>query len=51
MVIYKIFKQIVKSGKTVLMVTHDRQLLPMFDHIYLLVDGMIKKEAKRGVNA
>ncbi len=49
MVIYKIFKQIVKSGKTVLMVTHDRHLLPLFDHIYLLVDGVIKKEAKRGV--
>lgn len=47
-VIYKIFKQIVKSGKTVVMVTHDKQLLPLFDHLFLLVDGVIRKEAKRG---
>ncbi len=48
MVIFKIFRQIVNSGKTVVMVTHDRQLLPFFDHIFLLVDGVIRKEAKRG---
>jgi putative ABC transport system ATP-binding protein len=46
-VIFKIFKQIVKSGKTVVMVTHDKQLLPLFDHLFLLVDGVIRKEAKR----
>jgi putative ABC transport system ATP-binding protein len=51
MVIFKIFRQIVKTGKTVVMVTHDRQLLPLFDHIFLLVDGVIRKEAKRGKNA
>jgi putative ABC transport system ATP-binding protein len=48
MVIFKIFKQIVKTGKTVVMVTHDQQLLPLFDHLFLLVDGVIRKEAKRG---
>jgi putative ABC transport system ATP-binding protein len=47
LVIFKIFKQIVKSGKTVVMVTHDKQLLPLFDHLFLLVDGVIRKEAKR----
>lgn len=51
MVIFKIFRQIVKTGKTVVMVTHDRQLLPLFDHIFLLMDGEIRKEAKRGKNA
>ncbi|PKO05273.1 MAG: ABC transporter ATP-binding protein [Chloroflexi bacterium HGW-Chloroflexi-3] len=51
MVIFKIFKQIVKSGKTVVMVTHDQQLLPLFDHLFLLVDGVIRKEAKRGKHA
>jgi putative ABC transport system ATP-binding protein len=50
-VIFKIFKQIVKSGKTVVMVTHDKQLLPLFDHLFLLVDGVIRKEAKRGKHA
>lgn len=48
LVIFKIFKQIVKTGKTVVMVTHDQQLLPLFDHLFLLVDGVIRKEAKRG---
>ncbi|MBW6472128.1 MAG: ABC transporter ATP-binding protein [Anaerolineaceae bacterium] len=51
LVIFKIFKQIVKSGKTVVMVTHDQQLLPLFDHLFLLVDGVIRKEAKRGKHA
>lgn len=51
LVIFKIFKQIVKSGKTVVMVTHDKQLLPLFDHLFLLVDGVIRKEAKRGKRA
>lgn len=46
-VIFKIFRQIINTGKTVLVVTHDKQLLPFFDHIFLLVDGVIKKEAKR----
>jgi len=48
LVIFKIFKQIVKTGKTVVMVTHDQHLLPLFDHLFLLVDGEIRKEAKRG---
>lgn len=50
-IIFRIFKQIVKSGKTVIMVTHEKQLLPLFDHLFLLVDGCIKKEAKRNQDA
>jgi putative ABC transport system ATP-binding protein len=46
-IIFRIFKQIVKSGKTVIMATHEKQLLPLFDHLFLLVDGSIKNEAKR----
>ena len=46
-IIFKIFTNIVKTGKTVLVVTHDKQLLPFFDHLFLLVDGKIVKEAKR----
>jgi putative ABC transport system ATP-binding protein len=49
-IIFRIFKQIVKSGKTVVMVTHEKQLLPLFDHLFLLVDGRINKEAKRETN-
>jgi putative ABC transport system ATP-binding protein len=46
-IIFRIFKEIVKSGKTVIVVTHEKQLLPLFDHLFLLVDGRIKKEALR----
>ncbi|HSM23493.1 MAG TPA: ABC transporter ATP-binding protein [Anaerolineaceae bacterium] len=49
-IIFKIFKQLVKAGKTVIMVTHEKQLLPLFDHLFLLVDGVVKKEAKRKNN-
>lgn len=50
-IIFRIFKQIVKSGKTVIMATHEKQLLPLFDHLFLLVDGSIKNEAKRKQHA
>lgn len=50
-IIFRIFKQIVKSGKTVIMATHEKQLLPLFDHLFLLVDGCIKNEAKRKQHA
>jgi len=46
-IIFKIFRSIVESGKTVLIVTHDRQLLHFFDHLFLLADGKIVKEARR----
>lgn len=50
-IIFRIFKQIVKSGKTVIMATHEKQSLPLFDHLFLLVDGCIKNEAKRKQHA
>lgn len=46
-IIFRIFRQIVTSGKTVIMATHEKQLLPLFDHLFLLVDGCIKNEARR----
>lgn len=46
-IIFRIFRQLVKAGKTVVMVTHEKQLLPLFDHLFLLVDGVVKQEAKR----
>lgn len=46
-IIFRIFRLLVKAGKTVIMVTHEKQLLPLFDHLFLLVDGVVKQEAKR----
>ncbi len=46
--IFSIFKNIVANGKTVIMVTHDQSLAPLFDQILVLTDGMIKQEYKRG---
>lgn len=46
-VIFSIFKTIVSGGKTVVMVTHDNQLAPRFDHLIYLEDGVITKEKKR----
>lgn len=46
-VILSIFERLVREGKTVIMVTHDKSLAARFDHLLMLEDGKIIRE-KRG---
>ena len=48
-VILQIFTRLVKSGKTMIMVTHDVSLIQQFDRVLYLNDGIIIKEENRGV--
>jgi putative ABC transport system ATP-binding protein len=49
-VIFQIFQDLVNRGKTVVMVTHDHNLVSRFDHLLFLEDGEVIKEKKRGKN-
>ena len=49
-VIFRIFQDLAHRGKTVVMVTHDHNLISRFDHLLFLEDGEIIKEKKRGKN-
>ena len=46
-IIYKIFRSIVTNGKTVIMVTHDKTLARLFDHILVLESGIITHQYRR----
>ncbi len=46
-IIFKIFRSIVSSGKTVVMVTHDKTLASLFDHILVLEGGLITHQYRR----
>ena len=46
-VILQIFLQLVKSGRTLVMVTHDTSLIHQFDRVLYLSDGHIIKETVR----
>lgn len=49
-VILNIFEDLVKQGKTIIMVTHDKKLQSRFDHLVLITDGLITGEKKRRQN-
>jgi putative ABC transport system ATP-binding protein len=46
-IIFNIFRSIVSSGKTVIMVTHDKTLARLFDHILVLESGVITHQYRR----
>ncbi len=46
-VILSIFDRLVSEGKTIIMVTHDKNLAPRFDHLLTLEDGKIIRERRK----
>ena len=46
-IIFNIFRSIVANGKTVVMVTHDKSLARLFDHILVLENGTITHQYHR----
>jgi ABC-type lipoprotein export system ATPase subunit len=49
--IFQIFKQLVERGKTIIMVTHDRNLAPRFSRYLEISDGEIVDERVNGCGA
>jgi len=48
-VIQTIFKQLIKTGKTVIVVTHDNTVSAQFERVILLKDGRLESDQRRSV--